>query len=105
MFHINAFVQAGDQRLHMAWNTSPDEVPYFADIHAPMTRGFSGGRQPRHWSRLLVSRWDAQHYEGFAARGFAACPTAPMTEARVPTSFVPRLWPRLVAGVGLGSAT
>jgi hypothetical protein len=75
-FHLIMFSAAGTARLGMAFNTSPDEVPYFQDIHAPATRGFSGGRQPRHWSRLLVSRWDAQHYEGTALRGFQACPTS-----------------------------
>jgi len=34
-------------------------------------------RQPPNWSRLVVSRFDAQHYIGTALRGLSACPTDP----------------------------
>jgi hypothetical protein len=39
-----------------------------------MTRGYP--REPQHWSRLVVSRWDAQNYIGTAVRGLDACPTS-----------------------------
>lgn len=70
--HLVAFSIAGHQRLHLPFNSSPDEAPYYSDpdAHALMRPP----RQPHHWSRLIVSRWDAQHYIGFAVRGLSSCP-------------------------------
>jgi hypothetical protein len=70
--HLVAFTIAGHQRLHLPFNSSPDEAPYYSDpdAHALM----APPRQPHHWSRLIVSRWDAQHYIGFAVRGLTSCP-------------------------------
>ena len=28
---------------------------------------------PSHWDRLIVSRWDAQHYEALGLRGYTTC--------------------------------
>jgi hypothetical protein len=69
--HLVAFTIAGHQRLHVPFNSS-DEAPYYSnpDAHALM----APPRQPHHWSRLIVSRWDAQHYIGFAVRGLSSCP-------------------------------
>src|SRR5262249_16905900 len=71
---IAVFSHAGHTRLNLAFNASPDEAPYFADPDAPATIGYP--REPRHWSRLIVSRWDAQHYIGTSVRGLSACPTS-----------------------------
>ena len=70
--HLVAFTIAGHQRLGVPFNSAPGEAPYYSDpdAHALM----QPPRQPHHWSRLIVSRWDAQHYIGFAARGLYACP-------------------------------
>ncbi len=72
-FHLVMFWRAGHDRLGLPFNDSPTEAPYFSDIHAPATRGYP--RQPHHWSRLVLSRWDAQHYIGTVTRGLTACPT------------------------------
>ena len=70
------FVAAGHARLGLPFDAHPGEPPQFTDIHAPATRGFP--RQPTDWNRLVVSRWDAQHYIGTAVRGLSACPTDPV---------------------------
>src|SRR6185312_2602353 len=73
--HLIAFWRAGHSRLGLPFNESPGEAPVFSDIHAPATRGYP--RQPHHWSRLVLSRWDAQHYIGTATRGLSGCPDHP----------------------------
>jgi hypothetical protein len=70
--HLVAFSIVGHQRLGLPFNSSPDEAPYYSDPDAHALT--QPPRQPHHWSRLIVSRWDAQHYIGFAARGLSACP-------------------------------
>jgi hypothetical protein len=74
LFHLFAFWRAGQERLDLPFNNNPDEAPYYSNPDAPSTRGFP--RQPHRWSRLIVSRWDAQHYIGFAVRGLSSCPTS-----------------------------
>jgi hypothetical protein len=70
--HLVAFTIAGHKHLGVPFNSSPAEAPFYSDpnAHALMPPP----RQPHHWSRLIVSRWDAQHYIGFAIRGLYACP-------------------------------
>jgi hypothetical protein len=75
VFHLAAFVRAGHSRLGVEFNSTPDEAPYFSDPDAPATQGYP--RQPHRWSRLVVSRLDAQHYIGTAERGLSACPKDP----------------------------
>jgi hypothetical protein len=75
MLHLVAFMRAGHSRLGVEFNSTPDEAPYFSDPDAPATQGYP--RQPHRWSRLVVSRLDAQHYIGTAERGLSACPTRP----------------------------
>jgi hypothetical protein len=75
VLHLVAFVRAGHSRLGLDFNSNPDEAPYFSDPDAPATRGYP--RQPHRWSRLVVSRLDAQHYIGTAERGLSACPKDP----------------------------
>ncbi|MGE5180415.1 MAG: hypothetical protein ACM31C_00050 [Acidobacteriota bacterium] len=74
-FNIFAFAKAGHERLEQPFKASPD-APHYSDPDAPSV-AVRGPRQPHHWSRLVVSRWDAQHYIGFAIRGITACPTDP----------------------------
>lgn len=75
VLHLVAFVRAGHSRLGVEFDSTPDEAPYFSDPDAPATLGYP--RQPHRWSRLVVSRLDAQHYIGTAERGLSACPTDP----------------------------
>jgi hypothetical protein len=79
--HIFAFSQAADDRLGISFNSST-EAPYFSNPDAPQVSS-RFPRQPHHWSRLAVSRWDAQHYIAFAIRGISACPTDPKTATDV----------------------
>ena len=72
-FHLVMFWRAGHVRLGLPFNSAPSESPYYSDIHSPATRGYP--RQPHHWSRMIFSRWDAQHYIGTATRGLTGCPT------------------------------
>lgn len=76
--HLAAFAAAGRARLDLPFNAAPGAAPYHSDVFARATEGYP--RQPHHWSRLIVSRWDAQHYIGFATRGLRGCPD----DARAP---------------------
>jgi hypothetical protein len=73
--HLVCFSVAGREHLDLPFNSHPGETPYFSDPDAPAVWGYP--RQPHYWSRLLVSRWDAQIYIGFAVRGLTSCPDVP----------------------------
>ena len=75
-FHLFAFNSAAHDRLGLAFNSAPGMGPYFSDPKAPELTP-RPPRQPHHWSRLAVSRWDAQHHIAFALRGLSGCPTDP----------------------------
>src|SRR5262249_53491184 len=78
--HLAAFVDAAHTHLHIPFNNAPGAHLQFID---PMVDSLgSQPRQPPHWSRLAVSRFDAQHYIGFALRGLSACPTDPTKSNR-----------------------
>src|SRR3978361_1039412 len=66
VMHLGLFAKAGHDRLHVDFDSNPDEAPYFSDPDAPATVGYPG--QPHPWARLVVSRLDAQHYIGTAVR-------------------------------------
>lgn len=72
LFHLLAFARAAHVRLGTSFNSAPAEAPYYSDPDAQSL--MPAPRQPHHWSRLVVSRWDAQHYIGFAIRGLTSCP-------------------------------
>src|SRR5262249_49578325 len=67
------FARAGQDRLNLPFNSAPGQAPYFVNPDARATVGYP--REPARWSRLIVSRWDAQHYIGTSVRGVTACPT------------------------------
>ncbi len=71
--HLIAFSRAGESRLGLPFNAAPGHAPYYSEPDVSTMRGYP--RQPHYWSRMLVSRWDAQHYIGFAVRGLTSCPT------------------------------
>lgn len=71
LLHLALFSRAGHQRLGLPFNSSTSERPYFSN---PDATPFETPRQPHHWSRLVVSRFDAQHYIATAERGLSACP-------------------------------
>jgi hypothetical protein len=70
--HLVAFTVAGHTRLHLPFNSAPGQEIYYSDPDANAL--MPAPRQPHFWSRLIVSRWDSQHYIGFAVRGLTACP-------------------------------
>jgi len=74
--HVFAFYHAADERLHIAFNSAGGEAPVYGDPNAAELSG-RFPREPHHWSRLAVSRWDSQHHIGFALRGLSACPRDP----------------------------
>ncbi|MDB4955194.1 MAG: putative rane protein [Myxococcales bacterium] len=71
--HLALFTLAGHVRTGVPFYDHSDS-PAYAHLDAVMTSGYP--REPQHWSRLVVSRWDAQNYIGTAVRGLAACPTS-----------------------------
>jgi hypothetical protein len=78
VMHLVLFTVAGHEKLGEPFNNAPGNAPYFSDPDAPSLRPVL--RQPHYWSRLIVSRWDSQHYISFALRGTTACPTDPSAE-------------------------
>lgn len=72
LLHLALFSRAGHQRLGVPFNSYPSEAPYFSN---PDATPFEVPRQPHRWSRLVVSRFDAQHHIATAERGISACPT------------------------------
>src|SRR5215831_17243227 len=75
VLHLLAFSKAGEDRLDLPFNSAPGESPYYSNPDASVVGGYP--RQPHHWSRLIVSRWDAEVYQSFALRGMTACPEEP----------------------------
>jgi len=73
--HFVAFWHAGHERLHLDFNTHPERGPYFSNPDAPVLT--QPPRQPHYWSRLVLSRFDAQHYIATSVRGLTACPADP----------------------------
>ncbi|MEO6773048.1 MAG: hypothetical protein ABI467_08485 [Kofleriaceae bacterium] len=88
--HLLVIWRAGESRLHLPFDSQPGLHLAFADPHANSLGAIP--RQPAGWSRLIVSRFDSQHYIGFALRGLSACPTDP-SQAR-------HGWGYLACGLG-----
>jgi hypothetical protein len=64
--HVWAITKFGRDRYHEEWNRSPHDEPKFYSAERDITIGST-------WNRLLVSRWDAEHYITLAMRGYAPC--------------------------------
>ena len=71
LLHLSLFTRAGHARLGLPFNSYPSEAPFFSN---PDATPFETPRQPHRWSRLIVSRFDAQHHIATAERGISACP-------------------------------
>jgi hypothetical protein len=71
--HVLCLTRLAEERLGVGFNTAPGNPPEMVDPSVPMTAGV-----PPRWNRLVVSRWDAQHYMGIAMRGFSQCPPQDM---------------------------
>ena len=75
LLQLLVIAHAGKSRLDLPFNKAPGQHLAFTD---PMANSLGSiPREPPDWSRLIVSRFDSQHYIGFALRGLSACPTDP----------------------------
>jgi hypothetical protein len=63
--HVLAFKIFAAERLNLPFNSAPSTAPAFQHPDQPA---------PTHWNRLIVSRWDAQHYIDILERGYSRCP-------------------------------
>ncbi len=64
-FHVVMMTKLGHDRFDYKFNGDPDHAPLFAHP--------ASDARPERWDRLVVARWDAQHYEALALRGYATC--------------------------------
>ncbi len=64
-FHVAAMAHLGRDRLGLAFNASPNDPPAFHDDKPD--------QRIDRWDRLIVSRWDAEHYIGLGMRGYRFC--------------------------------
>lgn len=64
-FHIAMMTRVGHDRFDYKFNADPDHAPLF--FHP------ESDAKPDRWDRLLASRWDAQHYQAIALRGYSTC--------------------------------
>ncbi len=65
-FHLVVLTELGRERFNLPFNISPNSPPAFANGPTDAV--------PANWDRLIVSRWDAQHYIALALRGYDTCP-------------------------------
>lgn len=65
--HVWTTISFGHERFDGAhFNAAPGSPPAFRDV--------AHDNYPQNSRRLLVSRWDAEHYIGLALRGYSQCP-------------------------------
>jgi hypothetical protein len=67
--HLVAVARMGRDRYELPFNGAPGQSVDFASRVIDMI--------PRNWDRLLVSRWDSQHYIDLFLRGLSQCPHPP----------------------------
>lgn len=75
LVHLLVIGHAGKARLNLPFNNAPGWHLAYSDPNADSLGPIP--RQPANWSRLIVSRFDSQHYIGFALRGISSCPKDP----------------------------
>ncbi len=63
--HLAAATTLGTQRFDAPFNRAPDSAPAFVDVT---------NRAAQNWNRLVVARWDSEHYISLALRGYSQCP-------------------------------
>jgi hypothetical protein len=63
--HFAIVIHLGRERFDYPFDRSPGAAPVF---HHP-----ESDSAPENWNRLVVSRWDAQHYMGIGMRGYSTC--------------------------------
>jgi hypothetical protein len=70
--HLLLFLHAAHARLDIPFDTDPHAEITFTDPNFPSLGNIP--REPHHWSRLILSRFDAQHYIEHEVRGLSSCP-------------------------------
>ncbi len=65
LFHTLFFMALAADRMNLPFNAAPDSPPAFQYPDQPA---------PPNWNRLIVSRWDSQHYIDILERGYSQCP-------------------------------
>jgi hypothetical protein len=63
-FQVGMMKRLAHDRFGWKFDESPGDPPTLHNVHDPV---------PSHWDRLIVSRWDAQHYEALGLRGYTTC--------------------------------
>jgi hypothetical protein len=64
-FHVTMMAHIGKERFGYDFNEAPALEPMFYNAKTDAA--------PNNWSRLVVSRWDAQHYIALGMRGYQTC--------------------------------
>src|SRR4051812_3033870 len=71
IIHVRTVADFAKEHFEQPFNAAPDSPPTFRDAahdgHATNAK------------RLVVSRWDAEHYIAIGLRGYTQCPTGPLT--------------------------
>jgi hypothetical protein len=67
--HLYAVARMGRDRYELPFNSAPGQSVGFTSPAADLV--------PRNWDRLVVSRWDSQHYIDLFLRGLSQCPHPP----------------------------
>jgi hypothetical protein len=81
--HFAAFAAMGASRFHLPLYGGGPKVVYSAP-DLPLV----GPAEPVGWQRLLVARWDSQHYVSWALRGVTLCPAEDMRKSDLSSRLV-----------------
>lgn len=76
--HVWAIRAAGQERVKLPFDNAPT-----MGVTLPLKESLV----PTAWDRLLVSRWDAQHYIDLELRGYSACPPEDLRHAQFKHAF------------------
>jgi hypothetical protein len=83
--HLIAFRAMGGERFKAPLlSGEPGVKVAFSADSVPLV----GPGEPQHWNRLLVSRWDSQHYLSYALRGVSQCPPEDLRGKELPSRLV-----------------
>lgn len=63
--HCATLAKIGHDRFSYKFNEDP--------LHEPLFYHPEYDSKPDKWDRLVVARWDSQHYEGLGLRGYSTC--------------------------------
>jgi hypothetical protein len=81
VFHVVVLSALAKERFGLPFNSAPGAAPSFTN---PAVEPI-----PANWSRLIVSRWDSQHYITIGLRGYEYCaPRAALGPNHYPDSDV-----------------